>query len=131
MDHRGRAERRRRPAGGQRTAEAGLVQLAGGWFVRIAQVASCHESTPPRGYGSINRIVGDLTESLVARGHEVTLFATGNSRTAATLCWTFPVPLPGELNVGREWLHSIRSLQRCHGFDIVHNHNFFSGSALS
>jgi len=99
--------------------------------VRIAQVASCHESTPPNGYGSINRIVSDLAESLVAAGHEVTLFATGDSRTAAMLRWTFPFPLAGELNVGREWLHSIRSLQRCDGFDIVHNHNFFSGSALS
>jgi glycosyltransferase involved in cell wall biosynthesis len=53
--------------------------------MRIAQVAPLFESVPPRFYGGTERVVACLTEELVGRGHEVTLFASGDSRTAATL----------------------------------------------
>jgi len=53
--------------------------------LRIAQVAPLHESVPPRLYGGTERIVSYLTEQLVASGHEVTLFASGDSRTSARL----------------------------------------------
>ena len=53
--------------------------------MRIAQVAPLHESCPPRFYGGTERVVSYLTEELVGLGHEVTLFASGDSRTAATL----------------------------------------------
>jgi glycosyltransferase involved in cell wall biosynthesis len=53
--------------------------------LRIAQVAPLHESVPPRLYGGTERIVSYLTEELVAAGHDVTLFASGDSRTSARL----------------------------------------------
>lgn len=53
--------------------------------MRIAQVSPLYESVPPRQYGGTERIVSYLTEELVRRGHHVTLFASGDSRTSAHL----------------------------------------------
>ena len=53
--------------------------------MRIAQVAPLAESVPPKLYGGTERIVSYITEELVALGHEVTLFASGDSITKATL----------------------------------------------
>ena len=53
--------------------------------MKIAQIAPLIESVPPRLYGGTERIVSYLTEELVALGHDVTLFASGDSITAANL----------------------------------------------
>jgi len=53
--------------------------------LRIAQVSPLCERVPPALYGGTERVVGYLTEELVARGHQVTLFASGDSRTKAKL----------------------------------------------
>src|ERR1700730_19260120 len=53
--------------------------------MRIAQVAPLTEAVPPKLYGGTERVVHWLTEELVALGHEVTLFATGDSRTSGRL----------------------------------------------
>jgi hypothetical protein len=53
--------------------------------VRIAQVAPLHEAVPPRFYGGTERVVSYLTEHLVQLGHDVTLFASGDSETRARL----------------------------------------------
>ena len=53
--------------------------------MRIAQVAPLYEPVPPRLYGGTERVVSYLTEELVRRGHDVTLFASGDSQTAARL----------------------------------------------
>src|SRR5204862_1819171 len=53
--------------------------------MRIAQVAPLIESVPPKHYGGTERIVSYLTEELVRSGHEVTLFASGDSVTNARL----------------------------------------------
>jgi glycosyltransferase involved in cell wall biosynthesis len=53
--------------------------------MRIAQVAPLYESVPPQGYGGTERVVSYLTEELVRQGHEVTLFASGDSTTQARL----------------------------------------------
>ena len=53
--------------------------------MRIAQIAPLYESCPPRLYGGTERVVSYLTEELVRMGHEVTLFASGDSRTSARL----------------------------------------------
>src|SRR4051794_26321414 len=53
--------------------------------MRIAQVAPIFESVPPHGYGGTERVVHYLTEALVELGHDVTLFASGDSRTSAQL----------------------------------------------
>ena len=54
--------------------------------LRIAQIAPLIESVPPRHYGGTERVVSYLTEELVAQGHDVTLFASGDSMTRAILC---------------------------------------------
>ncbi|QDU14091.1 GDP-mannose-dependent alpha-(1-2)-phosphatidylinositol mannosyltransferase [Gimesia maris] len=53
--------------------------------MRIAQVSPLIESVPPQTYGGIERVVSNLTESLVKKGHDVTLFASGDSKTTANL----------------------------------------------
>ena len=58
--------------------------------MRIAQVAPLYESVPPSLYGGTERVVSYLTEELVRLGHEVTLFASGDSRTRAKLVAACP-----------------------------------------
>ena len=53
--------------------------------MKIAQVSPLFESVPPKLYGGTERVVSYLTEELVRQGHEVTLFASGDSLTAAEL----------------------------------------------
>jgi hypothetical protein len=53
--------------------------------MKIAQIAPLIESTPPRLYGGTERVVSYLTEELVNQGHDLTLFASGDSITAADL----------------------------------------------
>jgi len=53
--------------------------------MRIAQIAPLFESVPPRFYGGTERIVSYLTEEIVRQGHEVTLFASSDSKTSAKL----------------------------------------------
>ena len=60
--------------------------------MRIAQVASLFESVPPRVYGGTERIVSYLTEELFKLGHDVTLFASGDSVTTADLVSCAPYP---------------------------------------
>jgi hypothetical protein len=50
--------------------------------MRIAQIAPLHEAVPPKLYGGTERVVSYLTEELVAFGHQVTLFASGDSVTS-------------------------------------------------
>src|SRR3954449_3216158 len=63
--------------------DCGRAPYAGA--MRIAQIAPLMESVPPRLYGGTERIVSYLTEELVALGHQVTLFASGDSVTSADL----------------------------------------------
>src|SRR5262245_44003714 len=63
----------------QRLSQADQIQL------RIAQLAPPFEPIPPAGYGGTERVVSTLTEELVRRGHDVTLFAPANSQTQARL----------------------------------------------
>src|SRR5437763_6443831 len=66
--------------------------------LKIAQVAPLYESVPPRLYGGTERVVSWLTEELVRQGHDVTLFATGDSATKARL--VDPVPKALRLDAG-------------------------------
>src|SRR5512145_879860 len=63
----------------------GSVAPLHGRQVRIAQVAPLYESVPPRLYGGTERVVSYLTEALGEDGHDVTLFASGDSHTRANL----------------------------------------------
>src|SRR3954447_24793213 len=62
-----------------------LRRVVVGKTVRIAQIAPLAESAPPKLYGGTERVVSWLTEELVSLGHDVTLFATGDSVTSAQL----------------------------------------------
>jgi hypothetical protein len=58
--------------------------------MRIAQIAPLHKAVPPKLYGGTERVVSYLTEELVALGHQVTLFASGDSVTSARLHAVWP-----------------------------------------
>lgn len=94
--------------------------------MRIAQVAPLAEAVPPLLYGGTERIVSYLTEELVALGHEVTLFASGDSRTAARLEAAVPRALrlggPAHDPSAPHVLMLARLLERLRDFDVVHFH---------
>lgn len=97
--------------------------------MRIAQVAPLHESVPPKLYGGTERVVSYLTEELVRQGHEVTLFASADSRTLARLvpCWPHALRL-GEACPEPIVPHLIMLEQveaRAEQFDIIHFHTGF------
>lgn len=95
--------------------------------MRIAQIAPLWERVPPPAYGGTELVVSLLTDELVRRGHEVTLFATGNSITQAKLeagC-DLPLRLKG-VTVSEYPIHeSVRLtplFERADEFDIIHSH---------
>ena len=94
--------------------------------MKIAQIAPLMESVPPRLYGGTERIVSYLTEELVALGHEVTLFASGDSITAANLVPCVPQALRLDASVRDPipyyMLMLDRVRQRADDFDILHFH---------
>lgn len=93
--------------------------------VRIAQVAPPIERTPPPGYGGIEYVVSVLTDELVRRGHEVTLYATGDSVTLARLRAVCARPLRGQELIwplGLELAHLARVLDESQEYDVIHNH---------
>jgi glycosyltransferase involved in cell wall biosynthesis len=93
--------------------------------MRVAMLAPVAWRTPPRHYGPWERVTGLLTEGLVARGVDVTLFATADSVTAAHLEAVVPRPYGEDPSMdGRVWeaLHVAHVLARSADFDIVHNH---------
>lgn len=94
--------------------------------MRIAQVAPLFESVPPQGYGGTERVVSYLTEQLVAMGHEVTLFATGDSRTAASLVPGSPTALRLDPSAGNPMVPHLLMLEEVFGrgdaFDVIHAH---------
>jgi glycosyltransferase involved in cell wall biosynthesis len=99
--------------------------------VRIAQIAPLFESVPPQLYGGTERVVSALTEALVERGHDVTLFASGDSRTAARLvpCVERSLRLSGGVRDHVAWtvMELASALERADGFDIVHSHVDYFG----
>jgi glycosyltransferase involved in cell wall biosynthesis len=94
--------------------------------MRIAQVAPLYESCPPRLYGGTERVVSYLTEELVRQGHEVSLFASGDSKTAARLeavCDKALRLAEGRCDpLARHMLMLNRVAQRADEFDIIHFH---------
>ena len=93
--------------------------------MRIAQVAPLAEAVPPRLYGGTERVVSTLTEALVAAGHDVTLFASGDSETAARLVACAPEGLrlagiADHVASNIVMLDQIR--KRADEFDIIHFH---------
>jgi glycosyltransferase involved in cell wall biosynthesis len=109
--------------------------------MRIAQIAPTYERVPPRTYGGTELIVHHLTESLVARGHDVTLFATADSITSATLRSVTLTPRrygerapDGMLHAEHVHLANVQAAFAAAAegaFDIVHNHAGIEGLVLA
>ncbi len=94
--------------------------------MRIAQVAPLYESVPPKLYGGTERVVSYLTEELVRHGHEVTLFASGDSQTGARLVAGCPRALWQEPDCRETLPHHVRLTElvarESHRFDLIHFH---------
>jgi glycosyltransferase involved in cell wall biosynthesis len=94
--------------------------------MRIAQVAPLYESCPPQLYGGTERVVSYLTEELVRQGHEVTLFASGDSQTRAVL----QAPCERALRLDPQCRDALpyhfialhRLMRSVDAFDIIHFH---------
>jgi glycosyltransferase involved in cell wall biosynthesis len=94
--------------------------------MRIAQVAPLYESVPPKNYGGTERVVSYLTEELVRQGHDVTLFASGDSQTSARLVSGCPRALWQEPACRETLPHHVRLVdlvaREADRFDLVHFH---------
>ena len=94
--------------------------------MRIAQIAPLVESVPPRKYGGTERVVSGLTEALVRRGHEVVLFASGDSDTAAELvpCCERGLRLDGSAHDFHAYtmIQLAMVYERAEEFELIHSH---------
>src|ERR1700757_2017594 len=102
--------------------------------MRIAQISPLFEAVPPKLYGGTERVVSALTEELVAMGHVVTLFASGDSTTAAELDAMRPQALRLDPTV-KDWIaYYMRMMElvyrRAHEFDVLHFHTDYFPSSL-
>src|SRR6478672_6088412 len=123
------ARRRGRPV--QSVAESVSLSGESQYFMkdstmRIAQIAPLYESVPPKLYGGTERVVACLSDALVQRGHEVVLFATGDSKTLAEVvpCREIALRLDKKLSwdipAHLAMLAEVR--KRASDFDILHFH---------
>jgi len=94
--------------------------------MKIAQVSPLFESVPPKYYGGTERVVSYLTEELVRQGHQVTLFASGDSVTQASLVAPCPRALRLDDQCEDQLAHAMVLLdqvfQQASAFDIIHFH---------
>ena len=94
--------------------------------LKIAQVAPLWENIPPEKYGGTERIVYSLTQGLVTKGHDVTLFACGTAKTNAKLVSVYPRPLFRDgvpwTNIMYPLLNIAEAFEREAEFDIIHMH---------
>lgn len=110
--------------------------------MKIAQVSTPFIAVPPPNYGGTELVVSLLTEGLVKKSHDVTLFATGDSKTAAHLEYIYKEALNKEkmeeqfssLALQLFWMHSLPTLLHTargfaddNKFDIIHNHMHYAG----
>ena len=105
--------------------------------LRIAQIAPVIERVPPLKYGGVERVIHALTEKLVARGHRVTLFGSGDSRSSAALRSVRTVNLRESkitaVNDVNYWtlLNLSEAYGRADEFDVIHDHNSFAALPLA
>jgi glycosyltransferase involved in cell wall biosynthesis len=99
--------------------------------LRVAIIAPCWFAVPPVGYGGIERIVALLADGLVDKGHDVTLFASGGSRTRATLVSPHPHPPSARIGLSNPALeHALACLVRAEEFDVINDHSGALAAAL-
>jgi glycosyltransferase involved in cell wall biosynthesis len=101
--------------------------------MRIAQVAPPWLAVPPKGYGGIEWVVALLADGLAEAGHDVTLFATGDSTTKATLDFAFETA-PGSKRINDptfDTIHTLHAYRDPERFDVFHVHSPFSALAAA
>lgn len=92
--------------------------------MKIAILSAIAWRTPPRNYGPWEQVASNITEGLLAAGHDVTLFATGDSLTAGTLESVIPMGYAEDNSVDAkvaECLHISHVMERAGEFDLIHN----------
>ncbi len=102
--------------------------------MRIAMLAPISWRTPPRHYGPWEQVTSLLTEALVARGIDITLFATKDSRTTAKLDGICPAPYSEDPSIDAkvwEMLHVAHVFEQAGDFDLIHNQADFVPLAFS
>ncbi len=95
--------------------------------MKIAMLAPPWIKIPPAGYGGIEWVVHYLSDAMVERGHDVTLFAPGSSVTRARLVSTFPGEMPDRIG---QTMYEVKQVASCFaqaaGFDVIHDHSGFA-----
>jgi glycosyltransferase involved in cell wall biosynthesis len=101
--------------------------------MRIAEVAPPWLAIPPKGYGGIEWVVALLADGLVDSGHDVTLYATGDSVTKAKLEYFFAeAPGPKHINdIYMDTMHSLVAFSRPEDFDVIHVHGVYTALATA
>jgi glycosyltransferase involved in cell wall biosynthesis len=92
---------------------------------RVAVLSPVAWRTPPRQYGAWETVASNVTEGLVARGWDVTLYATGDSITRAHLRWSIPKGYEEDKSIDpkvAEYLHISKLFEEAEEFDLIHNH---------
>ncbi|MHB8376370.1 MAG: glycosyltransferase family 4 protein [Dehalococcoidia bacterium] len=94
--------------------------------MRILQIAPLWETVPPPAYGGTEAVVSVLTDELVRMGHDVTLAASGDSRTRAKLLSVYPRSLRRADDLTDrnpyDWSHIATALEHAREYDVIHNH---------
>ena len=100
--------------------------------MRIGMIAPPWFPLPPKGYGGIELVVHLLTEGLVARGHDVTLFASGDSETLARLSFVYgrapseKIATHGHIEI----IHGLEAYSQAREFDVIHDHDGLASRAM-
>jgi len=111
-----------------------MTKAGGNNRLRIAMLAPISWRTPPRHYGPWELVTSLLTEALVARGVDVTLFATKDSQTSGKLAGVCPAPYSEDPTIDAkawEMLHVAHVFERARSFDLIHNQADFVPLAFS
>ena len=99
--------------------------------MRVLEIAPPWFAVPPVGYGGIERVVSLLADGLVDAGHDVTLVASGGSKTRATLATVFEQPPSDHLGEAAYDLQQcVAAFDDVQGFDIIHDHSGLIGASM-
>ena len=103
--------------------------------MKVLQIAPLWETVPPPAYGGTEAVAHLLVEELVRQGHDITLWASGDSQTSARLESCYPVSLRTAEDIECKpiysWQHAALSLKNARDYDIIHNHAGEEVMALS
>ena len=92
--------------------------------MRVAVLSPVWFPVPPTGYGGIEWVVSLLADGLVDAGHEVTLFASGDSRTKAELAWVYEIAPSADIGRAQvEVRHALSCFERAGDFDVISDHS--------